>query len=72
MSDAEKETIILKVVDRLATRFPEAPRTHIAGIVGDEYESLEAGRIRIYLPTLIEHGARNKLHREFDSHSAGD
>ena len=67
MSEPEKETIVRKVVDRLAIRFPDAPRTHIAGIVGDEYESLDTGRIRIYIPTLIEHAARTRLRREYAS-----
>lgn len=74
VSEAEKETIVRAVVDRLSVRFPEAPRPHIAGIVGEEYESLADGRIRSYIPTLIEHGARTRLHREFtlessDNHS---
>lgn len=36
----------------------------IAGVVAEEYELLDAGRIRTYIPTLVEHGARNRL-REF-------
>jgi hypothetical protein len=67
VSDAEKETIVHTVVDRLSARFPEAPRPHIAGIVGEEYESLADGRIRSYIPTLIENGARTRLHREYAS-----
>jgi hypothetical protein len=66
VSDTEKEPTINKVVDRLAARFPDTPRTHIASVVGEEYDSLAAGRIKIYLPTLIEHGARTRLHREFN------
>lgn len=74
VSEAEKEAIVLAVVDRLSARFPEAPRTHIAGIVGEEYESLAGGRIRSYIPTLVEHEARSRLQREFtfeptDGHS---
>ncbi|MEQ4520234.1 hypothetical protein ABLI39_12850 [Pseudarthrobacter sp. B907] len=49
MSEAEKEVIIRAVIDRLSARFPEAPRPHIAGIVGEEYESLADGRIRSYI-----------------------
>lgn len=69
MDDTEKHEIIAKVTDRLAARYPEAPRTLIARIVTDEYEPLDAGRIRTYIPTLIEHGARNRLHREFSAKS---
>ncbi|HSO90808.1 MAG TPA: hypothetical protein VLR70_06645 [Arthrobacter sp.] len=67
MSEAEKETIVRTVVDRLSARFPEAPRPHIAGIVGEEYESLADARIKGFVPTLIENGARTQLHREFAS-----
>lgn len=69
VSDAEKEPTISNVVDRLAARFPDAPWARIAGIVGEEYDSLDTGRIRIYIPTLVEHGARTRLHREFSAHS---
>ncbi|MCB5275329.1 hypothetical protein BJG92_02877 [Arthrobacter sp. SO5] len=69
VSEADKETIVSAVVDRLSARFPEAPRPHIAGVVGEEYESLAGGRIRSFIPTLIEHGARNRLHREYSFES---
>ncbi len=73
VSESEEETIVRAVVDRLSARFPEAPRPRIAGIVGEEYESLADGRIRSYIPTLVEHEARARLQREFtfeasDSH----
>ena len=64
MSDAEREPTIRKVADRLAPRFPATPRHRIEGIVAEEYDSLETGRIRIYIPTLIENSARTRLHRE--------
>lgn len=67
MSDAESESTIPKIVDRLAVRFPDAPTPRIVEIVREEYESLESGRIRIYIPTLIENAARNRLHGEFES-----
>lgn len=70
VSETEIETIVRTVVDRLSARFPEAPRPHIQGIVGEQYESLAAGRIRSYMPTLIENGARTRLHREYPLDSA--
>ncbi|MET4094255.1 three-helix bundle dimerization domain-containing protein [Arthrobacter sp. UYCu712] len=72
MSEDEKEPTIRKVTDRLAVRFPDAPKTLIAEIVAEEYGSLDTGRIRIYIPTLIENSARNRLHREFDTVTPGD
>lgn len=64
VSDAEREPTIRKVADRLASRFPTAPRHRIEGIVAEEYDSLDTGRIRIYIPTLVENSARNRLHGE--------
>jgi len=40
------------------------PRRRIEGIVGEEYDSLDTGRIRIYIPTLVENSARTRLRRE--------
>jgi hypothetical protein len=65
VSDEESESTLLKVADRLAVRFPAVPEAIIATIVREEYESLATGRIRIYIPTLIEKATRDRLHREF-------
>ena len=72
VSDEHKDRIIGKVVDRLAARFPTAPRHRIESIVGEEYDSLDTGRIRIYIPTLIENSARTRLHREVFRESVQD
>lgn len=69
VSEDNKDPIVRRVVERLAVRYPDAPRTHIAGIVGEEYDSLDRGRIRIYIPTLVEHSARTRLHRELNGRS---
>jgi hypothetical protein len=70
MVDTEKRDTIAKVTDRLAERYPGAPRTRVARVVAEEYESLDASRIRTYIPTLVEHGAKNRLKREFAAESA--
>ena len=70
VSEAEKETTVRAVVDRLSARFPEAPRPHIAGIVGEEYDSLTDGRIRSFIPTLVEHEARARLQGEYTFESS--
>jgi type IV pilus biogenesis protein CpaD/CtpE len=67
VSDAEREPTIRKVAERLASRFPAAPRHRIEGIVAEEYDSLDTGRIRIYIPTLVENSARTRLHRELNN-----
>lgn len=61
MDDTDKQETIAKVTDRLAARYPDAPRALIAGLVAQESELLDAGRIRTYIPTLVENGARNRL-----------
>jgi hypothetical protein len=70
MDDTEKHDTIAKVTDGLAARYPDAPRTLVVQVVTEEYETRDAGRIRTYIPTLVEHGARNRLHREFAAQSA--
>ena len=61
MDDTEKHETIAKVTDRLAARYPETPRNLIAAVVTEEYALLDGGRIRTYIPTLVERGARNRL-----------
>ncbi|MBP1136449.1 hypothetical protein JOE31_002681 [Arthrobacter sp. PvP023] len=61
MDDKEKHETIAKVTDRLSARYPETSRYYIAGLVAEEYDRLEASRIRTYIPTLVEHGAKNRL-----------
>jgi hypothetical protein len=61
MDDTEQHETIAKVTDRLAARYPETSRNLIAGAVTEEYELLDSGRIRAYIPTLVERGAKNRL-----------
>jgi hypothetical protein len=65
MTEDPKEPLVLRLVERLAASYPEAPRDHIEGIVADEYDILDNNaRIRSYIPILVERGAWNRLHRE--------
>lgn len=70
-TDEEKESTVRQVVDRLAGRFPGADRGRIAGIVSEEYDALDSGRIRAFIPTLVEKGAKTRLRREFAAEAAG-
>ena len=72
VTDAAKEPSIDQVVDRLVIRFPHVPRLHIVWIVGEEFEALDGGRIRTFIPTLVERGARVRIQREFGMSAAGD
>jgi hypothetical protein len=63
-TDEEKQSTINQVVERLAGRFPDADRGRIAGIVSEEYDALDSGRIRAFIPTLVEKGAKARLRNE--------
>ncbi|WP_083510425.1 three-helix bundle dimerization domain-containing protein [Pseudarthrobacter sulfonivorans] len=70
MDNETEEHLVTRVVERLAARYPEASRTLITEIVGEEYHGLDGGRIRAYVPTLVENGARTRLHRTLKNSSA--
>ena len=70
MNDTEKRDTIAKVTDRLAARYPDASRPVVARVVREQYELLDASRIRTYIPTLVEQGAKNKLNRELSARTA--
>ncbi|MEK0156483.1 three-helix bundle dimerization domain-containing protein [Arthrobacter oryzae] len=70
MDDTEKPDTIAKIADRLAARYPEAPRPLVDRIVAEEYGTLGDSRIRTYIPTLVEHRAKDRLNRGFDAQSA--
>jgi hypothetical protein len=54
------------VVDRLAGRFPSVDRTVVAQIVEDEFHQLDGGRLRDFVPVLVEHAAHDRLRRVAD------
>jgi hypothetical protein len=49
------------VVDRLARRFPDHPRSVIEEIVAYEHSLFAEGRVRDYIPILVERAARVRL-----------
>ncbi|WP_427135285.1 three-helix bundle dimerization domain-containing protein [Pseudarthrobacter sp. S9] len=51
------------VVERLAERFPHIPRPSIEQAVREEHQALDGGRIRDYVPVLVEHAAKARLSR---------
>lgn len=57
------------VVDRLAGKYPGIQRDYIEDIVQQEHRSLDAGRVRDYVPLLVEHAAKDRLNRSQDSPS---
>lgn len=51
------------VVDRLAERFPGEPRSVIEDAVAHEHSLFDEGRIRDYVPILVERAAKRRLVR---------
>ena len=65
MDEESKTHIVTRIVDRLADRYPDAPRPQVEVIVEEEYDTLDGGRIRTYIPTLVEHSARDRISSEY-------
>lgn len=64
MNAEEEARAVDEVVDRLAARFPDVSRDHVAVIVGEEHVELEGNPIRDFVPVLVEHEARDRLRGE--------
>lgn len=54
MSERHDEANTAAMLDRIATRFPDVPRESIAHIADEEHERLSGGRIKDYVPVLVE------------------
>ena len=58
-----EDQAVSQVVDRLAEKFPDRPRSLIEDVVTEERHLLDGKPIRDYVPVLIEHGAKARLRR---------
>jgi hypothetical protein len=61
MTKEPEARALMAVMDRLAERFPDKDRSSIEQIVAEEHELLDEGRIRDYVPVLVERAARLRL-----------
>ena len=61
MANEDEREMVVAVIERLAKRFPDAPRTLVEEIVSEEYTALNDGPIRDYVPVLIERAAKVRL-----------
>ncbi|MDR6790995.1 phage tail protein X [Pseudarthrobacter oxydans] len=52
------------VVDRLAAHFPGQPRSVIEDVVAHEHSLFDEGRVRDYIPILVERAAKLRLARQ--------
>ena len=63
MGVSEELRALGDVVDRLAAKFPALPREHIEDVVQQEHSLLDTGKVRAFIPVLVEHAARDRLSR---------
>ncbi|MFD2364824.1 MULTISPECIES: three-helix bundle dimerization domain-containing protein [unclassified Arthrobacter] len=63
MGVSEELRALAEVVDRLAARFPGLSREQIEDVVQQEHRLLDTGRVRAFVPVLVEHAARDRLAR---------
>ena len=64
MGEPEEDPVMEKVIDRLSEQFPSLARDHVQQVVDEEFARLEEGRIRDFVPVLVEHAARERLRIE--------
>ena len=61
MTKEPEARALMAVVERLAERFPNEQRSVIEDVVAEEHGSLDEGRIRDYVPILVERAAKLRL-----------
>lgn len=61
MTRDDEARAVVAVITHLTERFPDVPRSVIEDVVAEEHAGLSGGRIRDYVPVLVEHAARNRL-----------
>jgi len=61
LADEDEEMAIEKVIDRLAERFPSIEHAEVSKIVHEEAHKLDGGKVRDFVPVLVEHEARDRL-----------
>ncbi|WP_202106957.1 three-helix bundle dimerization domain-containing protein [Agromyces seonyuensis] len=64
MGDPVERNAIANVIERLVERFPTLTRERVEAVVGEEAERLADGRVREYIPALVEHAADERLRLE--------
>ena len=74
MSDPVEHDAVENVIARLSERFPSLSRDRVQQVVDEELARFEGGRVREYVPALVEHAADERLRVEADpvSITAGD
>jgi hypothetical protein len=66
MSDPVEHHAVENVIVRLTERFPSLSRDRVQQVVDEELARFEDGRVREYIPALVEHAADERLREEAD------
>lgn len=61
MTAEEEDRAVAHVIDRLAEKFPDMPRSSVERAVYERRAALAGNPVRAYIPVLIERGARELL-----------
>lgn len=64
MTSTLRQTTVDQVADRLSQRFPRWSASRVRETVAEEYDLLANNPIRIYVPNLVEHEARERMRAE--------
>lgn len=70
MTQLDETQAIDQVIDRLADRFPTVERDRIVEVVEEELRQLDGGRVRDFVPVLVEKGAKKRLKKDAKSTSS--
>ncbi|MFD6059608.1 three-helix bundle dimerization domain-containing protein [Rhodococcus wratislaviensis] len=61
MTNDEELHHIEQVIDRLERRFPDVPRASIEQVVHSAHAHFATGKVRDFVPLLVERAAREKI-----------
>jgi hypothetical protein len=64
MSDPVEHNAVENVIQRLVQRFPTLEPEHVRRVVDEEFAGMADGRVREYIPALVEHAAEERLRQE--------
>jgi hypothetical protein len=60
----DEDRAIDEVVSRLSEKFPALSTEHIAAVVDEEVHRFDGGRVRDFVPVLVERAAKQRLKAE--------
>ena len=60
----DEDRAIDEVISRLSEKFPSLSHEHIEAVVDEELHRLDGGRVRDFVPVLVERAAKHRLKAE--------